>query len=457
MADEEIVLSIVAKDKYSAEMKEATAAVDKMTDAEKKSALAAKEHADQMEKLGNIVKGAAIGGFVALTAAVGDSLKETMDYNKQVRDLAQNIGMTTEETSRLIQTADDFTVSQEAVTNAMQMMVKRGIAPSIEGLAKIADQYVAIKDPVKQAALMTELLGRNWTALTPMLKEGGTAIRDAAASQSDALIVTEAQSKATRDLEKNMDSLGDALLGVKLTFGNAIIPTVKEATGLLTKFTSIVSGTEAPLDRMAREREYLISLYGRESKEVVTATRELESYAVILELSASKTDASDRATRRNTDAIQSQSKAQSDAEASMAAFSSTVQIASKNSTDYKLATDALIISTQNLTKETYAKIAVEGLSPDSALRVMTAMGMIDQKTASRIEKERALKDEFLKTGNIDVYIKKLRELGQAIDLLPSYKALDIEVNIQTGGHGGKVGGAIGDDIVNGMRNKGQTP
>ena len=160
----------------------------------------------------------------AYNATVG----EAMNYNRAMMDLSQNIGMSIEETSRLVQVADDFTVSQEAVTSAMQMMVKRGLAPSIGGLADIADQYVKIKDPVKQAALMTELLGRNWTALTPMLKEGGQAIRDNAAAQSDALIVTEEMAKKTRELEIAQDNFNDSILAIKLSLGNGLIPAVTE-------------------------------------------------------------------------------------------------------------------------------------------------------------------------------------------------------------------------------------
>jgi hypothetical protein len=114
--------------------------------------------------------------------------------------------------------------------------------------------------------------------------------------------------------------------------------------------------------------------------------------------------------------------------------------------NFKMATDALIISTQELTKAEFARIATEGMSPDAALRVMTAMGMIDKATATRIEAERKLKEEYLRTGDLDTYIRKLHELGAEIGLLPDYKAITIELQTQTGGIAGRVGGEISDDI-----------
>jgi hypothetical protein len=316
---EDILLRIIAQDDTKAAMASATASIDKMTDAEKKAAVATKEHSDQMQKLGNIAKGAALAGIAAVTAAIGDSIKETMDYTKSVRDLAQNLAITTEETSRIIQTADDFTVSQEAVTAALQMSVKKGMAPNIETLAKMADVYNSLSDPTERAAKLTEVFGRNWTALTPMLKEGGQAIREAAAAQDDALIVTEAQSKAVRDLEIALDNMGDKVLALKLKVGNALIPTVEQSVNVFEKFVNIVTGSEAPIERMIREREYLISLTGRESDEVKGITRDIEEYsreltnisaqekerARLLAMASSETKSSVLYTREWSDVLQS--------------------------------------------------------------------------------------------------------------------------------------------------------
>lgn len=217
--------------------------LDKIADEQGKVSESADKHTrslkDQIKGFADLKAGLDLvgKGFGIVKGFVEESLGETMKYNKEVRDLAQNLSLTTEETSRIIQTADDFTVSQEAVTSALQMAVKKGMAPNIDTLAQMADLYNSINDPTERAAKLTEVFGRNWTALVPMLKEGGQAIRDAAASQDDALIVTEKQSQATRDLEKNMDNLGDKVTAIKLKIGNALIPVLNQAADAFDRLT----------------------------------------------------------------------------------------------------------------------------------------------------------------------------------------------------------------------------
>jgi len=83
--------------------------------------------------------------------------------------------------------------------------------------------------------LMTELLGRNWTALTPMLREGGDAIRENAASQADGLIVTEKQAQAAEDMRIAQDKLNDSWVAFRNTVGNEVIPDLTRAFDDLNK------------------------------------------------------------------------------------------------------------------------------------------------------------------------------------------------------------------------------
>ena len=185
-----------------------------------------------------MLAGKMVGAFADYTK---QAVNETVDYTKEIRDLAQNLNITTEETSRLIQTADDYGVSQDKVTAAMEMALKNGFAPTIDSLAKAADQYLAIQDPTERAAALTKIYGRNWAELTPMLKEGGQAIRDAAAAQADNLLVTEEAAQAARDYEIAMDGLGDTMQGFKYQLGNAVLPAL---TDTIEKFNEYYGAAE---------------------------------------------------------------------------------------------------------------------------------------------------------------------------------------------------------------------
>ena len=117
-----------------------------------------------------------LGVFAAAGTAVKkvvvDSINETVEYNKQIREMTLVTGLSADETSRLVQVADDWGVSIGDVRTAMQMAMKNGFSPTIENLATLADEYVNTKDKTEFAAKATETFGRQWTTLVPLLSQG---------------------------------------------------------------------------------------------------------------------------------------------------------------------------------------------------------------------------------------------------------------------------------------------
>lgn len=180
------------------------------------------------------------GGIIAgLAVGMKKAVDQTEKYNLSIRNLAQNLGITTEETSRVVQTADDFGIQQAELTTALQMAVKLGFAPSINSIAKLADVYNSIQDPLARADEMVKRFGRNWTVLTPMLREGSAAIKANAASIEDSLIVTQKSADAARNYQKSVDGLTDAWQGFTYMAGNAAIPTLTNLLDGLNKNISI--------------------------------------------------------------------------------------------------------------------------------------------------------------------------------------------------------------------------
>lgn len=114
-----------------------------------------------------------------------------INYNKEIKDLSLNLGLATEETGRLVQVADDFGISQQAITGVLEMAVSKGFVPSVENMAKLADEANAFTDPAERAAFLTDKLGRGWKVLWPMLEQGGDAYREMAAAVDSSLAPTE--------------------------------------------------------------------------------------------------------------------------------------------------------------------------------------------------------------------------------------------------------------------------
>jgi uncharacterized coiled-coil DUF342 family protein len=211
-----------------------------------------------VDKASNVISGitkGAVGGFTELNSMLGlasqafgtvqkaidATVGEVLTYDKTVRDLSRNLGTSTEETSKLIQVADDYKVEVGTLENAMKLALKNGFTPTIDNLADLADKYVELESPTERASMLSEIFGKNWAAITPILEDGGDALRQAAAEMDTALIRTQEQVDASRELEVQMDSLTDKLYGYKLAIGTAVIPATNDA---LNAFNDWTEGTE---------------------------------------------------------------------------------------------------------------------------------------------------------------------------------------------------------------------
>jgi hypothetical protein len=155
-----------------------------------------------------------------------DSVTETVNYNRTVREMTQVLGLSADETSRVIQVADDWGISIEQVRTSLGMMNKNGVQPSIENLAQLADEYVNTSDKTAFAEKAAKLFGRSYQDMIPLLAKGGKALRDQAAAVDDSLIATQEAIDKSREYEVVVDNLNDTWTGFKRTLGNAVLPTL---------------------------------------------------------------------------------------------------------------------------------------------------------------------------------------------------------------------------------------
>lgn len=171
---------------------------------------------------------------------IRSSIDETVRYAQTVREMGDAMGWSYEETSRAIQVADDYQISMESVRTALEMATKNGMEPGIEGLARLADQFVATQDPNRRAAEMAKVFGRNWAELVPLLKLGGDELRKQAAEIDKSLVLTAEAIKATQDYQKALDNLNDTVNALKTSLGLGLIPVLNVNLGLL---NSIIQAT----------------------------------------------------------------------------------------------------------------------------------------------------------------------------------------------------------------------
>jgi hypothetical protein len=166
--------------------------------------------------------GVAAGVIYGAGKAAAASYMEFQNYAGSVRDLSAISGTGAEETSRFIQVLDDFQISAQDVTTATKAMTKQGLVPTVETLAKLSDEYKALKTPQEQNAFLLKNLGKGGLAWTNALNQGGDALRDMGDEVNKNLILTDDQIKMSEEARLAIDALSDAWQGVKISVGAGV-------------------------------------------------------------------------------------------------------------------------------------------------------------------------------------------------------------------------------------------
>jgi hypothetical protein len=184
---------------------------------------------------GTMMGNAAYSAITSISGAIVTSLKNSwqgyMDYAVQVRNTTRSLGVGAEEASRLIQVADDVTISYDSLAIAMKIAQKNGIDPSIEGLAKLSDQYLQLAPGVERTQFLLDTFGKSGQEMGKLMEKGGEGIRSMSAGIEESMILTQQALDAQREYEISVDALSDAWTGFTYI---VMPPLIKGATSVMT-------------------------------------------------------------------------------------------------------------------------------------------------------------------------------------------------------------------------------
>ena len=168
--------------------------------------------------------------FGAVKAAVQSVIDPTVEYAGQIRELQRTIGSTAEESSKLIQAADDVGISAGTLQSALEAAIKRGVKPTIAGIADLADEYLSIQDPIARTKFLMDNFGKSGADLAPLMLQGADGIR-AAGEEAErlGLVMSQDGVDAAREYEIAMDDFNDSVLAVKLAIAQGLLPAVSDA------------------------------------------------------------------------------------------------------------------------------------------------------------------------------------------------------------------------------------
>jgi hypothetical protein len=213
---------------------------------------------------GMSTKGLVAGAAVAAlgTAAVA-SVKSYIDLTERVRAFRDASGLSTEAASRFVAVLDDLGVNTESAQSSLLRLSRSvdagkldeygiAVARTASGtvdmagtLGNVADALTRTSDPTKRAAMGTDLLGKSYASLTPLLELGSDGIREWTEGVSDAQVVTEQSLRDTREFSVALDGLQESATDVGLAFGKEVVPVLTEAIKGLSDGISVLKEWDA--------------------------------------------------------------------------------------------------------------------------------------------------------------------------------------------------------------------
>ena len=385
----------------------------------------------------NSAIGIAKEAFAALSGVYNTVVGDTVSYAKQVRDLSREIGASAEDTSKLIQAADDVGISFGTLESAMTIAIRNGVNPTIDGMGKLADEYLAIQDPIDRTKFLLDNFGRSGADLAPLMELGSAGIKALGEEAEATGLVLSGQAVAdAREYEIAVDSLSDAWQGFITIVGTGVIPVVTDLMNQITESSSISDLREQVGDLAS----------GMEQAGIITK----DQYTAIMKDAYDRTKTTDEAVSDLTATLSSLESQAGVTEDGIVTYTEAIQMGKDQIAANAAATDGLTASTEGLTTATVAakdatnnadaamrsyneallfSIASEGLSEDAKLALAYAMGLVDEKTVAAT-KQTDVYQQMLKDGTINQrqYNLLVEQLAEDLENTPEGKQIEIETN-----------------------------
>jgi hypothetical protein len=166
------------------------------------------------DKASNIIAGVQ-KSMKAIVGTISDITTEYVAYGDEVKKLATFTGMQADETSRMIQLADDAFVSFDTLKMSAKYMSDNGIAPNIDNMAKLSDEFLKIQDPLAQSQFLIDNFSRAGIDMGNIMALGGDKIKEMGASINENLIMTPEKLASIQAGKVALDNFNDSLQGMR--------------------------------------------------------------------------------------------------------------------------------------------------------------------------------------------------------------------------------------------------
>lgn len=200
----------------------------------------------------------------ALGNAMQSVITQTTDLGLSTKELQDQTGMTAEQASGLIAVFDRFGVDANGVSKDLGLFAKQIIAASdgsktaaanftnlgisvrdangqVEDtqtvLLKVADKFQTMPDGVQKTAAAMALFGKSGKDMIPILDQGSSGIEalEVQAQKMGVVLSQDNVNAVYKNIQVQQD-FNEAILGVQVALGTALMPTITDLTQKLVAF-----------------------------------------------------------------------------------------------------------------------------------------------------------------------------------------------------------------------------
>jgi len=198
---------------------------------------------DSLEDFGNAGKKAGLSltdlrsgieiaekAFGYLKQAFDATVKVAAEWGDTMGDLAQLTGASVRDTSLMAATFELMGVEIGTLESALKAMTKNGMQLNLDTLKKLATQYQAIQDPVKQNEFLFKNFGKAGLEMAEIMGRSADELdKLGAAAARSGKVIDEQAAQAAEDFNVQMEIFQQNTEGAAISLGTALIPWLNKA------------------------------------------------------------------------------------------------------------------------------------------------------------------------------------------------------------------------------------
>jgi hypothetical protein len=198
-------------------------------------------------RMGGVLKGALVGvSFAAIGRGLMSVANQFQDTALAANDFATASGLSVEQASRWQEVAGDVGVEASKLQSTFGRLSKGlgqdrqkwqqygvTVAQAADGTVdanktflNAVDALTQIQDPLERAKVGSELFGRSWMDVAPLIEMGAEELATALNEVGDAQVIDEDEVDKAKRFRETMDTLNDTTMGLKMELAEGLIPVI---------------------------------------------------------------------------------------------------------------------------------------------------------------------------------------------------------------------------------------